>query len=120
MSTPMDIDEASPATAQDTSVEQQDTSKGKSKAKDTGERRRFEVKKWNAVALWAWGKHKKRTRFSLFASRAHKGMSCLQKILLSTTVPSVETISWTYALNVKQTKHLLQPRSVPSRGEPAM
>ncbi|CAG8515116.1 8769_t:CDS:2 [Ambispora leptoticha] len=25
------------------------------KAKDKEEKKRFEVKKWNAVALWAWG-----------------------------------------------------------------
>ncbi|KAG0190307.1 RING-box protein 1A [Apophysomyces sp. BC1034] len=54
MSTPMDIDEVSPVPAQETAVEKQDTSKGKSKAKDIGEKKRFEVKKWNAVALWAW------------------------------------------------------------------
>ncbi|CAG8593596.1 4340_t:CDS:2 [Funneliformis mosseae] len=41
MSTPMDIDQPS-------------GSKSSGKAKDTG-RKRFEVKKWNAVALWAWG-----------------------------------------------------------------
>ncbi|CAG8588313.1 10813_t:CDS:2 [Diversispora eburnea] len=40
MSTPMEID--LPA-----------GSKASGKAKDTG-KKRFEVKKWNAVALWAW------------------------------------------------------------------
>ncbi|CAB4421043.1 RING/U-box [Rhizophagus irregularis] len=40
MSTPMDIDQ--PA-----------GSRSSGKAKDTG-KKRFEVKKWNAVALWAW------------------------------------------------------------------
>ncbi|CAI2177327.1 10595_t:CDS:2 [Funneliformis geosporum] len=43
MSTPMEIDQPS-------------GSKSSGKAKDTG-RKRFEVKKWNAVALWAWGKY---------------------------------------------------------------
>ncbi|KAI8077724.1 Neurochondrin-domain-containing protein [Halteromyces radiatus] len=28
---------------------------GKGKEKDASEKQRFEVKKWNAVALWAWG-----------------------------------------------------------------
>ncbi|CAG7920046.1 unnamed protein product [Penicillium olsonii] len=30
------------------------SSKGKAVSKDTGDKKKFEVKKWNAVALWAW------------------------------------------------------------------
>ncbi|KAL0080388.1 RING-box protein 1A-like protein [Phycomyces blakesleeanus] len=76
MSTPMEIDDvptdvgtattaptsgaAAPTTAtasgssaaQDT--DSQDLVKKKGKSKDTTDKKRFEVKKWNAVALWAW------------------------------------------------------------------
>ncbi|KAI7818071.1 ring-box 1 [Gamsiella multidivaricata] len=42
---PMDVD-TQPSTSE---------AKGKGKAgKDTSGKKRFEVKKWNAVALWAW------------------------------------------------------------------
>lgn len=69
MSTPMDVDEVPPA--------QQEQPEVKGKTKDVAEKKRFEVKKvicldckimkvadpflsrvkWNAVALWAWGKY---------------------------------------------------------------
>lgn len=72
MSTPMDVDEVPPA--------QQEQADVKGKTKDVAEKKRFEVKKvssvpmrqdpqgadsysflvvlkWNAVALWAWGKY---------------------------------------------------------------
>ncbi|KAI8142092.1 hypothetical protein BJV82DRAFT_645126 [Fennellomyces sp. T-0311] len=51
MSTPMEIDEQPPVQQGD---EQKEVVKGKGKAKDSIEKKRFEVKKWNAVALWAW------------------------------------------------------------------
>ncbi|KAI9489025.1 RING-box protein 1a-like protein [Zychaea mexicana] len=55
MSTPMDIDDVPPANEQSEEPEQQkEVVKGKGKAKDVGDKKRFEVKKWNAVALWAW------------------------------------------------------------------
>ncbi|KAL1926736.1 hypothetical protein VTP01DRAFT_5382 [Rhizomucor pusillus] len=54
MSTPMDVDEVPPALQQGTPADQGEVSKSKGKAKDVGEKKRFEVKKWNAVALWAW------------------------------------------------------------------
>ncbi|KAG2224142.1 hypothetical protein INT45_000157 [Circinella minor] len=55
MSTPMDIDEV-PSTNQQAgeATEQKEVVKGKGKAKDSIDKKRFEVKKWNAVALWAW------------------------------------------------------------------
>ncbi|KAG2187124.1 hypothetical protein INT44_004794 [Umbelopsis vinacea] len=52
MSSAMDVDDQ--PVAQEPSPAPQDETKGKGKAKDL-EKKRFEVKKWNAVALWAWG-----------------------------------------------------------------
>ncbi|KAG0249359.1 RING-box protein 1 [Mortierella polycephala] len=44
---PMDVD---------TQATTSEVKAGKAKAgKDTSGKKRFEVKKWNAVALWAWG-----------------------------------------------------------------
>ncbi|KAI9274272.1 RING-box protein 1-like protein [Phascolomyces articulosus] len=55
MSTPMDIDEVPPANQQASEpTEQKEVVKGKGKAKESIDKKRFEVKKWNAVALWAW------------------------------------------------------------------
>ncbi|CAO3635385.1 unnamed protein product [Mucor hiemalis] len=51
MSTPMDIDPPAAAPAENSSVVEEVKGKGKE------EKPRFEVKKWNAVALWAWGTH---------------------------------------------------------------
>ncbi|ORZ15267.1 Neurochondrin-domain-containing protein [Absidia repens] len=36
-------------------AKQKSLQKGKGKEKEVTEKQRFEVKKWNAVALWAWG-----------------------------------------------------------------
>ncbi|KAI8848744.1 putative SCF ubiquitin ligase, Rbx1 component [Chytridium lagenaria] len=44
-SSAMDVDDEVPAL--------ESAAKGKSKDKDSG-KKRFEVKKWNAVALWSW------------------------------------------------------------------
>ncbi|KAL9555331.1 RING-box protein 1A [Mucor bainieri] len=49
MSTPMDIDPPTSSAASEITLV--DDVKGKGKE----EKPRFEVKKWNAVALWAWG-----------------------------------------------------------------
>ncbi|KAI8335398.1 hypothetical protein BC941DRAFT_430222 [Chlamydoabsidia padenii] len=55
MSTPMDVDEDKQLiTSQEQPQEKSAISKGKGKEKDGLEKQRFEVKKWNAVALWAW------------------------------------------------------------------
>ncbi|KAI7867643.1 hypothetical protein BDF14DRAFT_1800378 [Spinellus fusiger] len=56
MSTPMDIDETSTLAHEEPNVQQDAESqeKKKGKAKEGSEKKRFEVKKWNAVALWAW------------------------------------------------------------------
>ncbi|ORZ02540.1 hypothetical protein BCR43DRAFT_481706 [Syncephalastrum racemosum] len=53
MSTPMEVDEVPPNQEQD---QDQSTAltKGKGKAADSSDKKRFEVKKWSAVALWAW------------------------------------------------------------------
>lgn len=56
---------------------------------------RFEVVKWNAVALWSWGK------FCDCCSRNSRcrSLACLLKplqILLWTIAPSAETTSWIY------------------------
>ncbi|CAO3643415.1 unnamed protein product [Cunninghamella echinulata] len=51
MSAPMDVDEVPPVNEQQ---DQTPSNKGKAKEKDTTEKQQFEVKKWNAVALWAW------------------------------------------------------------------
>ncbi|KAH8551335.1 ring box protein [Umbelopsis sp. PMI_123] len=51
MSSAMDVDDQ--PVAQTTPPAPQDETKGKGKAKDL-DKKRFEVKKWNAVALWAW------------------------------------------------------------------
>lgn len=45
MSAPMDVDEVPPALQQETLNDQGDVSKVKGKAKDVGEKKRFEVKK---------------------------------------------------------------------------
>ncbi|SAM07049.1 hypothetical protein [Absidia glauca] len=50
----MDVDEKPLVGETDQPQEQQIAPKGKGKEKDTSEKQRFEVKKWNAVALWAW------------------------------------------------------------------
>ncbi|CAO3612990.1 unnamed protein product [Cunninghamella blakesleeana] len=47
------FNEVPPANEQQQEQEQSNN-KGKAKEKDTAEKQRFEVKKWNAVALWAW------------------------------------------------------------------
>ena len=39
---------------------------GGAEAADATEQKRFEVKKWNAVALWAWGTSTKRARARSF------------------------------------------------------
>ncbi|KAJ2965085.1 hypothetical protein NQZ79_g207 [Umbelopsis isabellina] len=51
MSSAMDVDDQ--PVEQVPSPAPQEETKGKGKAKDL-EKKRFEVKKWNAVALWAW------------------------------------------------------------------
>ncbi|CAO3593106.1 unnamed protein product [Absidia cylindrospora] len=53
MSAPMDVDET-PLIDNEQDQEQQSLQKGKGKEKEVTEKQRFEVKKWNAVALWAW------------------------------------------------------------------
>lgn len=39
-------------------------------ATSTSDKKRFEVKKWNAVALWAWGKQESYTSHSLLSPLA--------------------------------------------------
>ncbi|RUS25480.1 hypothetical protein BC938DRAFT_472113 [Jimgerdemannia flammicorona] len=46
----MEIDDVQ----QDDAAPIEKESKGKGKSKELAGRKRFEVKKWNAVALWAW------------------------------------------------------------------
>ena len=65
---------------------------------------RFEVKRWNAVALWAWGKSRLGLRIGLLTN--------VTKILLWITVPSAGTILWTSALSVKQIKRQCPQKSV--------
>ncbi|THH16603.1 hypothetical protein EW146_g4055 [Bondarzewia mesenterica] len=62
------------------------------------DKQRFEVKKWNAVALWAWVN-------SLFFV-----LDPIQ-ISLWRTALSAGTISWTFASIVKQTRYLQQVRN---------
>ncbi|CAM0139035.1 unnamed protein product [Umbelopsis sp. WA50703] len=51
MSSAMDVDDQ--PVEQVPSPAPQEETKGKGRAKDL-DKKRFEVKKWNAVALWAW------------------------------------------------------------------
>jgi RING-box protein 1 len=48
----MDLDYDGAGPEEETRVDKE--SKGKGKGKDSSSKKRFEVKKWNAVALWAW------------------------------------------------------------------
>lgn len=50
MSTPMDVDEVPPAMQQAAPEDNAETSKGKGKAKDVGDKKRFEVKKVYNIA----------------------------------------------------------------------
>ncbi|KAL1786512.1 E3 ubiquitin-protein ligase RBX1 isoform X2 [Sigmodon hispidus] len=55
-------------------------------------KKRFEVKKWNAVALWVWD-------------------------IVVDYCAICRTTSWIFALNVRSTRHLLPLKSVLSHGE---
>ncbi|KAK4683820.1 hypothetical protein P7C73_g6399, partial [Tremellales sp. Uapishka_1] len=73
------------ATAMDIDPPTSSTVVGKLKSSDD-KKQRFEVKKWNAVALWAWGQWQ------------------TPEILWWTIAPSAGTTSWTCASTVKRTK----------------
>jgi hypothetical protein len=51
---------------------------------DTAEKKRFQVKKWNAVSLWAW---------DIVVDNC---------AMFDTLTPAVATTLWISALNVKQ------------------
>ncbi|KAL9543609.1 hypothetical protein PS6_009194 [Mucor atramentarius] len=93
MSTPMDIDPPTSSAASEITLV--DDVKGKGKE----EKPRFEVKKWNAVALWAW-----------------EWLKIKYDIHMLIIVLFAEIISWTYVSNVKQIKHQQLQKNAQSLG----
>ncbi|TPX44710.1 hypothetical protein CcCBS67573_g10400 [Chytriomyces confervae] len=90
--------------------------KGKEKDLSSG-KKRFEVKKWNAVALWAWGQFRMHSSFRILLSIL---VSHDDQTLLSTTAQSVVTTLWTSASNARRTRRQRLRRNAQSRGVSAM
>ncbi|TPX54717.1 hypothetical protein CcCBS67573_g09545, partial [Chytriomyces confervae] len=68
--------------------------KGKEKDLSSG-KKRFEVKKWNAVALWAWGQFQRSPHSNMNSALKFHAHTSDDQTLLSTTALSVVTTLWT-------------------------
>ncbi|KAH6603419.1 ring-box 1 [Trichoderma cornu-damae] len=75
-------------------------------------KKKFEVKKWNAVALWAW---------DIVVDNCAICRNHIMDLCEPLPLPCEAEATYTHqASNVKQTKHRLPAKSAPSHGASAM